>query len=184
MTRREYMRAYSRKYRAANREQLRAKRRAYYLANRERFIAKAREWRAANPAKVREQGAARRSDPVKENGRLRVWAHANRTKRRRTGWRFQGMDPDAAESALRQHQGTCDLCGAAEPGGRWNSWCVDHDHKDRHVRGVLCNQCNKGLALVDRVGLEQVKAYLQRGSARTAMKNEVDPLATSTGGHT
>ncbi|HYT91054.1 MAG TPA: endonuclease domain-containing protein [Gemmataceae bacterium] len=47
----------------------------------------------------------------------------------------------------------CGICGTTDPGQK--SWCIDHDHKccpygirqgcSKCVRGLLCNNCNRGL---------------------------------------
>jgi len=116
----------------------------------------------------------------------RRWAKANaeyvRKYKRRAMWKRRGVNVSAAEAALSAHDGTCDLCGTAEPRGRYGVWHIDHEHGTGRVRGVLCSSCNHSLSLVDRVGLERIRSYLQRGSAGTAMKNEVYPSATTEGG--
>ncbi len=59
------------------------------------------------------------------------------------------------ESAwLEKQGGGCAICGTSLPGGRWNTWHVDHDHQccgysqktcGQCVRGLLCATCNVGL---------------------------------------
>lgn len=38
--------------------------------------------------------------------------------------------------------GVCAICGCHQ---RYQSLAVDHDHKTKKVRGLLCVQCNRGL---------------------------------------
>jgi hypothetical protein len=46
--------------------------------------------------------------------------------------------------------GLCEICG--EPSDR--VLCVDHDHMSGSVRGLLCDNCNKGLGnFYDNVSL-------------------------------
>lgn len=58
--------------------------------------------------------------------------------------------------ALVNAQGdSCAICGTDNPGGKWNKWCVDHDHSccpgqktcGNCVRGLLCIRCNTGLGM-------------------------------------
>ncbi len=45
-----------------------------------------------------------------------------------------------------QHEiqdGKCAICGTET-----TTLCVDHDHDNGNIRGLLCNNCNKGLGLL------------------------------------
>jgi hypothetical protein len=55
---------------------------------------------------------------------------------------------DYADMNERQ-QGKCAICGKL-PGDRnhHTRLDVDHDHKTKRVRGLLCNSCNKALGLL------------------------------------
>jgi hypothetical protein len=48
---------------------------------------------------------------------------------------------DAAQVAwmILQQGGVCALCGSGKPEH------VDHDHKTKRIRGILCFNCNRGL---------------------------------------
>lgn len=43
---------------------------------------------------------------------------------------------------LAEIQGGCGICGTKKPGGRHNTWNIDHCHNTGMVRGVLCWNCN------------------------------------------
>lgn len=49
---------------------------------------------------------------------------------------------------LEEQKGCCAICKADDPAparkGTY-SFAVDHDHQTQEVRGLLCNNCNKGL---------------------------------------
>lgn len=37
----------------------------------------------------------------------------------------------------------CKICGITDPGK--GGWQTDHNHKNKKVRGILCNKCNRGI---------------------------------------
>lgn len=58
---------------------------------------------------------------------------------------------------LMQHQnGNCGLCGK-----ELGSPCLDHCHSSGVIRGLLCNQCNLTLGVIENMG---GKAWLQRAT--------------------
>lgn len=64
------------------------------------------------------------------------------------------------EFLLASQGGVCGICG-------WNSgdrnFCVDHDHSSGKIRGLLCNNCNRGLGLLGDThrAIELALEYLQ-----------------------
>ena len=55
--------------------------------------------------------------------------------------------------------GCCAICGTDKPTGKGNFLAVDHDHKTRKIRGLLCNECNRGIGyLKDNYELVQKAA--------------------------
>lgn len=94
--------------------------------------------------------------------RLRPEAHQRRLRWRRENEIYDrasrvlylyGITAARYDALLRDQHGTCGMCEASEPGGRWNTWHVDHDHGhcpgkrgcETCVRGLLCNRCNLAL---------------------------------------
>ena len=55
----------------------------------------------------------------------------------------------------------CDSCGTTDPGHK-NGWMTDHCHQTGRVRGILCNFCNVGVAVEETIGLETIRAYLEK----------------------
>jgi hypothetical protein len=55
-------------------------------------------------------------------------------------------------------RGACDICKRSD-----RRLCIDHCHETNRVRGLICEQCNFGLGLLDDdVGrLEKAEAYLR-----------------------
>lgn len=49
---------------------------------------------------------------------------------------------------LSRQQGLCAICRTSEPGGGRKYFAVDHDHATGAVRGLLCNNCNRGIGLL------------------------------------
>jgi hypothetical protein len=69
----------------------------------------------------------------------------NPTKRRRNLLRYQyKISTVEYQKILNSQNGKCAICGvAACSTGR--HFAVDHDHKTKKIRGLLCCSCNQGL---------------------------------------
>lgn len=59
--------------------------------------------------------------------------------------RTYGITVAEYKSMLRAQGGRCGICATPEPGGRHDTFAVDHDHLTGQVRGLLCDRCNIGL---------------------------------------
>lgn len=60
-----------------------------------------------------------------------------------------GISLDEYNTMLEQQNYSCKICGSKDsssPHGSAN-FAVDHCHETGSVRGLLCNQCNRGLGL-------------------------------------
>ena len=56
--------------------------------------------------------------------------------------KFRNVISDEALLALKKEITQCVICGNNE------KLVVDHDHKTGKVRGILCNNCNTGLGML------------------------------------
>src|ERR1035441_4972315 len=84
--------------------------------------------------------------------RARARVEAKRNKRRRGPENRQirlkklyGLTPADYEALLQKQDGHCALCLRTAADTRFGRLYVDHDHRTRKVRGLLCNGHNAGL---------------------------------------
>ena len=78
----------------------------------------------------------------------KLWNVRNKsTARDRYLQRNYGISESEYKARLVAQNDCCLLCGVEFNHGDWgsNSPVVDHCHKNGHVRGILCNECNRGL---------------------------------------
>lgn len=59
-------------------------------------------------------------------------------------WKY-GISQEEYEVLIEKQGDSCAICQTMEPGGRHNTWHIDHDHVTGKVRGLLCWLCNSGL---------------------------------------
>jgi len=93
---------------------------------------------------------------------LAVANHDNQVRR-------HGQTAEEYQALLEKQNGRCAICGVRE--GHWSCrgrecrLALDHDHRTGAIRGLLCNNCNRGLGrFKDSVDLlEAALRYLQRG---------------------
>lgn len=87
--------------------------------------------------------------------KMRDWRRRNHTrliKTNRTRQRHMSIEirlqrkglPVILAALVRSHPGLCDICGK-KGGGRWRSLNIDHCHKTKRFRGMLCENCNRAL---------------------------------------
>lgn len=49
---------------------------------------------------------------------------------------------------LLSQSNKCAICQTDKPTGKWKRFAVDHCHKTGKIRGLLCNECNRGMGLL------------------------------------
>lgn len=129
-------------------EEQREKRRQRYRANREKYRKLARKYRAANLEKYRATDRQRyQVNPEKRREQSRQWAKANPEKRRATKLKLMfGLSLLDYDSILAKQGGSCAICNGPQIGKK-KYLAVDHDHIDKRVRGLLCDNCNRAIGL-------------------------------------
>ena len=93
--------------------------------------------------------------------------------------RRYGLSMNELEQLLIEQNSSCAICGK-----HWRSClpakhtpyeknflhylCIDHDHKTKRVRGLLCNGCNAGIGFFeeDDVRLASAARYVRRQRAK------------------
>lgn len=128
---------------------------------------KAKRWRIRNPEKMKEA--------------VKNWADNNKERR----WqitrdyflkRDYGLTEADYQQMLEEQKRCCAICGTDTPTGKWKVFAVDHDHRTGFVRGLLCNECNRGMGLLkDNVELLIKSAqYLSNAEKRQAKERRAN----------
>jgi hypothetical protein len=126
----ERQREYMRRYYAENKERLLEQMEAWRTKNKARHLERAREYHRANKDAINERKRAHRVENPEHFRNLLLK-------------RQYGMTVEAFERMRADQGGGCAVCQKDKP------LVVDHDHEDGGVRGLLCNQCNQALGLLE-----------------------------------
>ena len=121
------------------------------------------DWKKRNPEKNRAQvkrWRAKNPERAKENARR--WYLANRERLNAKSLQYAKDHPDLIHDMylkwtygaphgtyarlLAEQQGGCAICGATEPGRKLKRFHLDHCHDTKRIRGLLCGNCNVGIA--------------------------------------
>lgn len=92
------------------------------------------------------------------NAYNKVWYENNRERGlrwRKNGHlkRTYGITLDEFEVKLKEQNGVCAICGIKQEG---KHLAVDHNHTTNKIRGLLCENCNRGVGMFkDNVALMQ-----------------------------
>lgn len=139
-----------------------------------------KEWKKKNPDKVK---AHARKSAEKHRERVRTykksWTENNKdhVKQKQRDWyekskrrikslylqREFGITIEEYEHMAQAQNGACLLCGDL-PNVRDKSLAVDHCHKTKKIRGLLCRGCNVGIGNLkdDPILLDKAAAYIRK----------------------
>lgn len=84
-------------------------------------------------------------------------------KLKRRSWNLKakyGITLEEYDAILEKQGGVCAICGCTE--NRGHSFCVDHNHNNGQVRGLLCHKCNQAIGLLDDRATKAAQYLLSR----------------------
>jgi hypothetical protein len=146
-------------------------RKRYYEKTKALSNARSRKWGRDHPERVRASARKfREKNPDKSRKAAAKWRAAQSPEVLKRGRRVQtlqtyGLTVSQYDEMLAAQDDCCAICGtlAILCAGKGDLH-VDHDHKTKKVRGLLCHHCNTGLGLFqdNPLILKSATAYLLR----------------------
>ena len=113
-------------------------------------LSRARRWSIRYPERQKAASAASRAkNPEHYKNRHRKYVLRN----------LYGMTEEQYQELLIKQGHCCAICGTDKPTGKWRTFGVDHCHHTGKVRGLLCNECNRGIGLLKDSPELVLKAY-------------------------
>ncbi len=98
------------------------------------------------------------------------WQVGRRERVRETNWRtclrrYYGITAEQYDEMLAAQGDVCAICGGTETTRNRKRLYVDHCHRTRLIRGLLCSRCNHGVGAMrdDPDLLKSAWVYLERG---------------------
>jgi hypothetical protein len=137
-------------WRKANKDKIKASKARYYQKHRAEIIARSKQWRDDNL----EYFKKRRADEYRKH---------KRTYRDERLRRVFGISTSDYNRMLKEQRGGCAICGRRTPGGKGKHFHVDHCHRTKAVRGLLCHGCNTGIGALgdDPARLRKAADYIE-----------------------
>ncbi len=126
----------------------------HYRANKTKYAEKSKAWREANPEKAQ----ANRKRHYEENKDVSLeYARWYSLKKK------FGLSKEQYTELLEKQNHVCAICGKECT----KALAVDHCHTTGKIRGLLCNNCNRGIGhLKDSVeNLTNAITYLTRANS-------------------
>jgi len=124
------------KCKAANPEKYKKLHRDWYLANREHVLKRTAKWKENNPEQYIKNQVEWRANNAE---RIKKVIRANHIKS------SYGLTVAEYDAMVVAQNNRCAICNTDKPGGKSKHWHIDHCHKTKAIRLLLCNSCNTGL---------------------------------------
>jgi Recombination endonuclease VII len=127
-------RTYNKRYYRKNKKRLKIQARSYRLRNRKAILAQRKE-----SYNLRKELVLKRNKNWRKKNKSKISLQKRLQRLRSMG--LSASELQRAVSALTAKSLICEICGTNTPGGN-GGWLVDHNHKTKKFRGILCNSCN------------------------------------------
>ena len=108
-------------------------------------------------------------NPEKSKQSSKKWRDENKDYNKSRQRKYQlkynyGITEEDYNFMLQQQGGKCAICSSDKPTGKWKVFAVDHCHHTNVIRGLLCNECNRGIGLLgdDSQRLRAAANYLDK----------------------
>lgn len=138
------------RYRLKDLDAYREKKRVYARTPEERTkrVEYMRTWRANN--------RERHNELARQSHQRNKHKHVLRNRNYHLTTKY-GITSDDYERMFKSQNGVCFLCGRAQS----RRLHVDHNHKTRELRKLLCAKCNSMLGIIEEVGIDKIRAYIE-----------------------
>lgn len=166
----EHINVYSQEYRKKNKEKLNKYRKDYYEKNKKHLLELRKTWCKNNPEKLRKIQKKRyikhreillnKSKEYRKNNIEKI--HITKIKRK------FGITEKEYLDLRKEQNDKCAICLGIDKNQRLG---VDHNHKTKKIRGLLCTGCNTGIGgLQDSIELlKNAINYLKKYEDKTTI---------------
>jgi len=106
------------------------------------------EWKSLHKSK-----RWRIKNPEKQYLATKSWCERNPARRKELLRKSQlklcyGITQEQYLILLEKQNNQCAICNTSTPTGKWKVFAIDHCHSTGTIRGILCNECNRGMGLL------------------------------------
>ena len=113
-------------------------RRKQYANNPEKYKKRSKKWQNNNKEYQKTYDESRRA-----NKKI-YYMNNKKNSRNKSYKRYYGITLEQYNQMFEKQGGRCNICGRHQSELN-RALVVDHDHKTRKVRGLLCHKCNTGI---------------------------------------
>jgi hypothetical protein len=141
MTNREQHNIASKLWHKKNKEKVSARKKAHYEANKEVYLERAKKF---NNSETRKKWREDNKEHTKEYNKER-WKKIRTSKPHLKS--MYGITLEDYNNMFESQKGCCLGCGIHQSELK-QPLCVDHDHSNGKIRGLLCVKCNSALGFL------------------------------------